>query len=90
MEAGKEPPSESLKLLEPMGLFWTVRRKSKKIPLNVRIYCHLLTLALSLGDPYEPFGHPHNARSDSASNAAAAGLPVQHNLHDRISDTLMY
>ena len=40
--------------------------ETQEKPLNVRVYCHLLILALSLDDPQGPLGHAHHARMSIA------------------------
>jgi hypothetical protein len=45
--------------------FWLAEERQEK-PLNVRTHCHLLILALSLGGPREPFGHPNNPRTGNS------------------------
>jgi|SRR6516162_5885280 hypothetical protein len=37
-------------------------KKTQEKPLNLRTYCHLLILALSVSSPREPFGPSHIAR----------------------------
>ena len=71
-------------------------KKTQEKPLNIRVYCHLLILALSPSDPQGPFGHPHNARiwqqlatvdSDASLSNAAAQISrvvlIRGLVHDR-------